>query len=252
MSVKLTKKHLLLFDIDGTLTKSRLKIEQPMIECLNKARKYFDLGIVGGSDRVKQIEQLGDMAYWFDWAFSENGTLSFKENEEIHRNSIANFLGEDKLQRLIHFCLQLVIETQVPIKRGTFLEYRNGLINLSIIGRNCTQEERLGFVEFDKQHNVLNTVAEKIREKFDSEGIYVSVGGQISIDIFPKGWDKTYCLQFVDSLYEDIHFFGDKCMPGGNDYELYGHKRVTGHWGKNGPDDTISEVEKLIKQYGYE
>lgn len=247
-----SKKHLLLFDIDGTLTKSRLKIEPVMIECLNRARKYFDLGIVGGSDRVKQIEQLDEMAYWFDWAFSENGTLSFKEKDEIHRNSIATFLGENKLKSLIHYCLQLVIETDVPIKRGTFVEYRNGLINLSIIGRNCTQDERLAFVEYDKQHNVLNTVAEKIRHKFDSEGIYVSVGGQISIDIFPKGWDKTYCLQFVDHIYKDIHFFGDKCYQGGNDYEIYEHKRVIGHWVKNGPDDTIAEVEKLITQYGYE
>ena len=247
-----TKKHLLLFDIDGTLTKSRLTIEPPMIECLNKARKYFDLGIVGGSDRVKQIEQLGDTTYEFNWAFSENGTLSFREREEIHKNSIAHFLGEDKLKSLINFCLKLVIDTDVPIKRGTFLEYRNGLINLSPIGRNCTQEERLAFVEFDKQHHILNKMADMIRDKFDSEGVYVSVGGQISIDIFPKGWDKTYCLQFIENVYEDIHFFGDKCYKGGNDYEIYEHKRTVGHWVKNGPGDTIAEVEKLIKEYGYE
>ena len=38
------------------------------------------------------------------------------------------------------------------------------------------------------------------------------IGGQISFDVVPKGWDKTYCLQFLKD-YETIHFFGDKTMP---------------------------------------
>lgn len=37
------------------------------------------------------------------------------------------------------------------------------------------------------------------------------VGGQISIDVFPKGWDKTYCLKHLsDEPFDTIHFFGDK------------------------------------------
>lgn len=41
-----------------------------------------------------------------------------------------------------------------------------------------------------------------------------SAGGQISIDIFPKGWDKRYCLGHVEKDgYDTIYFFGDKTMP---------------------------------------
>jgi phosphomannomutase len=25
-----------------------------------------------------------------------------------------------------------------------------------------------------------------------------------------QGWDKTYCLQFVEEEFPEIHFFGDK------------------------------------------
>ena len=25
-----------------------------------------------------------------------------------------------------------------------------------------------------------------------------------------QGWDKTYCLRFVEEEFDDIHFFGDK------------------------------------------
>ena len=50
-----------------------------------------------------------------------------------------------------------------------------------------------------------------LQEKFAHLGLTYSIGGQISFDIFPDGWDKTYCLQFVEADgFEEIHFFGDK------------------------------------------
>lgn len=51
---------------------------------------------------------------------------------------------------------------------------------------------------------------EALKDKFPDLGMTYSVGGQISFDAFPKGWDKTYCLRFVQDEYDDIHFFGDK------------------------------------------
>ena len=50
-----------------------------------------------------------------------------------------------------------------------------------------------------------------LKEKFADYGLTFSIGGQISFDIFPNGWDKTFCLQHVaDEEFEEIHFFGDK------------------------------------------
>lgn len=33
--------------------------------------------------------------------------------------------------------------------RGTFIEFRNGMLNISPIGRNCSREERNDFEKFD-------------------------------------------------------------------------------------------------------
>ena len=50
-----------------------------------------------------------------------------------------------------------------------------------------------------------------LKEKFADYGLTFSIGGQISFDIFPNGWDKTFCLNHVeDEKFEEIHFFGDK------------------------------------------
>lgn len=50
-----------------------------------------------------------------------------------------------------------------------------------------------------------------LQEKFADYGLTFSIGGQISFDIFPAGWDKTYALQHVEGEgFEEIHFIGDK------------------------------------------
>ena len=65
--------------------------------------------------------------------------------------------------------------------------------------------------------------------------------------MFPIGWDKTYCLQFIDfNQYDEVHFFGDKTQEGGNDYEIFIDKRVIGHT-VSGPEDTKYITQTLWK-----
>ena len=59
-------------------------------------------------------------------------------------------LGNEKLNKFINKTLKLLSETEIPIKTGTFIEYRNGMLNISPIGRNCSQEERDEFEQYDK------------------------------------------------------------------------------------------------------
>lgn len=48
-----------------------------------------------------------------------------------------------------------------------------------------------------------------MKENFSDLPVHYSIGGQISFDVMPHGWDKSYCLKFLGE-YEEIHFFGDK------------------------------------------
>lgn len=63
--------------------------------------------------------------------------------------SLKKHLGEEKLKELINFILHYIADLDIPIKRGTFIEFRNGMLNVSPIGRNCSQEERDEFERFD-------------------------------------------------------------------------------------------------------
>ncbi|MBI95554.1 hypothetical protein CL656_00160 [bacterium] len=262
----MTKKLLLLFDIDGTLTEPRQKITPEMIEQLEqlKDKENIDLGFVDGSDYCKQKEQLGqDKLNLFKWKFNENGLITFKENKEIHSNNskyskysknFKDYMGEKHFTKFINIILKNLAKTEIPKKRGTFIEYRDSVLNISPIGRACNQDERDEFEIYDELHNVRKNLIESIKQdwknycyfnedsKPELQKINYSIGGQISFDVFPEGWDKTYCLQFVENEYDEIHFFGDKTYKGGNDYEIFNDKRVIGH-----KVETYKDTIKLLK-----
>lgn len=74
---------------------------------------------------------------------------------------------------------------------GTFIEFRNGMLNISPIGRNCTQEERNAFHAYDKEHHIRTSFVAAFKAAFPELPLTYSIGGEISFDVFPNGWDKT-------------------------------------------------------------
>lgn len=240
-----------LFDVDGTLTVPRNVISQKMLEFMKELRKVVTVGVVGGSDLCKISEQLGKSVISdYDYVFAENGLVAYKNGELVGTQSLKSLLGNDKLKEFINFTLHYIADLDIPIKRGTFIEFRSGMLNVSPIGRNCSQEERDEFEKYDKVHNVRSKMVAILREKFAHLNLTFSIGGQISFDVFPQGWDKTYCLRYLDN-FQEIHFFGDKTYKGGNDHEIYESERTVGHT-VSSPEDTAEQCRSLFlsKQSG--
>ncbi|KAI9503916.1 phosphomannomutase [Coemansia spiralis] len=210
-----------------------------MTNTLRELRKKCVVGFVGGSDFVKQKEQLGgDALGMFDFCFSENGLMAYRLGKKLPENSFLDYLGEERYTKLVNFCLHYIADLKIPLKRGTFVEFRKGMINVSPIGRNCTHDERCIYEDFDLEHNIRADFVKALQKEFADYNLKYSIGGQISFDVFPIGWDKTYCLRHLEGEgFTTIHFFGDKAFEGGNDWEIYSHEATIGHSIKN-PDET--------------
>ncbi|PQQ14663.1 phosphomannomutase [Prunus yedoensis var. nudiflora] len=229
-----------LFDVDGTLTAPRKAATPEMLGFIRELRKAVTVGIVGGSDLSKITEQLG----WtviddYDYVFSENGLVAHKDRRLIGSQSLKTFLGEEKLKEFISFTLHYIADLDIPIKR-----VRSGMLNVSPIGRNCSQEEREEFERYDKVQNIRPKMVSILREKFAHLNLTFSIGGQISFDVFPQGWDKTYCLRYLEK-FQEIHFLCDKTYKGGNDHEIYESERTVGHT-VTSPEDTIKQCKALF------
>ncbi|CAN3373215.1 hypothetical protein DIURU_001134 [Diutina rugosa] len=237
---------LCLFDVDGTLTPARLTVSDEMKKTLAEVKKKCAIGFVGGSDFEKQVEQLGpNILQEFDYCFSENGLTAYKHGQKLASQSFIGWLGEDKYNRLAKFILRYLSDLDLPFRRGTFIEFRNGMINVSPVGRNASTKERNDYEAYDKQHNIRETMVKALQKEFPDFGLTYSIGGQISFDVFPTGWDKTYCLQYVEKDFDTIHFFGDKTYKGGNDYEIYNDPRTVGH-AVTCPEDTIKDLKQIF------
>lgn len=240
-----------LFDVDNTLAPAQRVIKNDMIELIAELRKKCVVGFLGGSNLAKITNQLGGsqelMLKSFDYAFAENGLTAFRLSKSIETQSFIEFLGEERYKKLVNFCLHYIADIDIPIKRGTFIDYRNGMVNISPIGRNASIEERDIFEAYDKKFNIRQTFVKKLKEEFPDYGLTFSIGGQISFDAFPTGWDKTYALRHIKAdNFKIIHFFGDKTFEGGNDYEIYNHQDTVGH-AVTGPADTITQVREIFK-----
>ncbi|KZP26640.1 eukaryotic phosphomannomutase [Athelia psychrophila] len=243
-------KKLVLFDVDDTLTPARQPASPEMITLLRELREKVTIGFVGGSDLPKISGQLAVAGFNatqdFDFAFAENGLTAYRLGKELPSQSFIKFLGEDRYKTLVNFILHYLADMDVPVKRGTFVEFRNGMINVSPIGRNASIQERHDFNAYDKIHKLRAAFVSTLQDKFASYGLTYSIGGQISFDIFPAGWDKTYALRHVEAEgFEEIHFFGDKTFKGGNDHEIYEDPRTIGHTVES-PLDTMRICKDLF------
>ncbi|KAG9248413.1 eukaryotic phosphomannomutase [Calycina marina] len=246
-----------LFDVDNTLTPARRHVTPEILKLLSTLRKNVAIGFVGGSDLAKQQEQIGTASIpvtsLFDFCFSENGLTAYKSGLPLASHSFIRWIGEDKYKRMANFIMHYIADLDIPIKRGTFIEFRNGMINVSPIGRNASIQERDEYQKYDLEHKIRETFVNALKKEFGDYGLTYSIGGQISFDVFPEGWDKRYCLQHLEAEalkeggieYKYIHFFGDKTSPGGNDYEIYSDPRVIGH-SVTDPDDCAAQLKKIL------
>lgn len=238
---------IVLFDVDGTLTEPRKEMTSDVRDLILKLKEKVTIGVVGGSDFIKQKEQLGDdVLDLVDYSFPENGVVAYYHGEMIHQNSIREYLGEAKIRNFVDFCLRYFADLDIPVKRGTFIEFRTGMINLSPIGRNCSGIEREEFCVYDSKNQVRSKMIAALEAEFPDYKLKYSIGGQISIDVFPIGWDKRYCLQHLSSRkFDKIYFFGDMADPGGNDYEIYTAYEVDGNQVQS-PQDTMDKVREMF------
>lgn len=214
--LKMTTKYL--FDIDGTLTPSRGKINEEfrlfMVDFCEKHECY----LVTGSDQKKTIEQIGEYLYnKFDLQFQCSGNQIFaSSNKKVHES-------EWKLPKIARqFLITQKNQSGFPLRTGAHIEDRPGMVNFSVVGRRADQSERLRYVQWDNETDERNIIADRFNKLFPE--LEATVGGETGLDIAPKGQNKAKVIDWVRELARnpsgDFIFFGDACQEGGNDYPL--------------------------------
>ena len=187
-----------LFDVDGTLT-------PPMGKMNNRFRIFFGewvlrqqqngnkVFLVTGSDRKKTIGQVGIALYRL-----VNGSYQSCGNELYIRNRLIKRFKWAMSASLHLDILDLLSESIWYGRADNNIEERAGMINISAVGRSANKSLRKKYSKWDKENRERRSIVDTLSSKYPD--LEFSIGGEISIDIYPKGKDK--------------------CDVGGNDFTI--------------------------------
>ena len=228
-----------IFDVDGTLTPSRKKITPEFFDEFFQFTEENDVYLVTGSDRDKTLEQITPEIYNnCKRVYNCSGSDVYEGDKNVYRD---DWKLPEEVQSFLYDELDY---SQFMIRNGNHIEHRPGGVNFTILGR--AQDPFIGrdrYVEWDRQTNERQDIAERIRNQFPD--LTVAVGGQTGIDIGPLGADKSQILRDF-SEDDELHFFGDRTENGGNDYSLA--EGVKSRGGKSYKVDTWKDTHKLLDE----
>ena len=200
-----------LFDVDGTLTPSREKINPAFKQWFLGFARTYDVSLVSGSDYEKTLEQLGhDIVEAVKFVFSCSGNVVRENGEIVHEHSWT------VPEPVMDYLKSELFTSPYEERFGKHFEHRSGMLNFSIIGRNAKGRDRTDYYEWDLKHGERARIAKTINDTWPD--LYAVVGGETGIDITSAGADKSQVLGWIDD--PEVMFFGDRTDPIGNDYTI--------------------------------
>ena len=212
-----------IFDVDGTLTPSRLRMTKEFAKFFDEWTSENIYYLVTGSDLKKTKEQV-PLAY-MDRAhgvFTCCGNQFWETDPAVHPQ-YADLIYDNKFtppESLIEYLKEKIKSSKYYCKTSNHIENRGSMVNFSVVGRDCTQEQREDYYEWDNKVSERKNIANNIKSTWTK--LDAVIGGQISIDIYPKGKDKSQVLKYIRRNHSDSEyiFIGDGIENGGNDYPL--------------------------------
>ena len=242
-----------IFDVDGTLTPSRRKMTKEFKEFFEKWALKNTFYLVTGSDLPKLQEQMNGMEIHSSGIFTCCGNQFWESNPAVHPKH-CDLIYENKFEPpkdLIEYLKEQLEKSTYHHRAGNHIENRGSMLNFSVVGRDCSLMERENYFKWDNLNCERREISRTIGYRWPE--LDAVIGGQISIDIYSKGMDKSQILEHIENKEESFCpekyiFVGDRTMEGGNDYPLarvMSDKSFREFYQTDGWEQTQKILEKL-------
>eukprot|EP01103_Thecamoeba_quadrilineata_P014734 TRINITY_DN4465_c0_g1_i2.p1 TRINITY_DN4465_c0_g1~~TRINITY_DN4465_c0_g1_i2.p1 ORF type:complete len:566 (-),score=93.94 TRINITY_DN4465_c0_g1_i2:60-1757(-) len=238
---------IVIFDLN-TIADPGQNVPLDTLHLLNRLRQKTAIAIISASP-LETITRTLDPTWIeeFDYVFSENGLITYKKSALFSEKLITQAYNEDEIQEIINFSLDYLAKLKLPFKRGSFVDFRKGLIAFSPAGGKLKPEEENLWIAFDKENGVLRKMGSALRERFSylKPPLDFALNGNREVEIFPQGWDKSICLESLKD-HKTIYFVGHLTeTPNESDYSLCASERTFAYH-VDSPDQTRDLVKNLF------
>lgn len=218
-------KQLIIFDLDGTLGKSKCPLDPEMESLLDKLLAVKKIAVItGGGYPQLQTQVLnafpaGDANFTNLFLLPTSGTRLYTWRGTWNEQYAEHLSPKEKEKIMIAFnsALKQAGYSEPAKVYGPILEDRGSQITFSALGQQAPVEEKDKWdPDRNKRQNIVLFLQPKLPE-FD-----IRIGGSTSIDVTKKGVNKAYGIRKLEEYLhitpDDIVFVGDALFPGGNDY----------------------------------
>jgi phosphomannomutase len=213
------------FDMDGTLTPSKGKMDAEMVELFKKLLSQYQVAIISGGKyelfQTQVLPLLGtDEALLSNlYACPTCSTAMYLYREGAWQKQYSLDLSKEEREHIVSVLNNAIDTLWLRPERlwGEMVEDRITQITISTLGQQAPIEEK---EKYDKDFSK----RKKIRDFMlpDLKGFNVLIAGATSIDITREWVDKAYGIRKLMEVsgvaMNDIIFVGDAVFAGGNDY----------------------------------
>ena len=216
-------KKLIIFDLDGTLAKSKSPIDQEMAELLKSLLDVAQVSIISGGDwpqfQKQVLDHLPKNSLFQKLSILPTcGTKFYQYKDDWKELYEENFTVEEKKQ-ILESLNEAIKNSKLEIKKtwGEQIEDRGSQITFSALGQEAPLAEKKGWDEdFAKRKKIVEPLKKSLKD------FSIGMGGTTSIDITKPGIDKAYGIKKLKDILDinipEMLFIGDALFEGGNDY----------------------------------
>lgn len=213
------------FDMDGTLTPSKGKMDTEMVELFKKLLEKYQVAIISWGKyelfQTQVLPLLGTDEKLLSnlYACPTCSTAMYLYREGAWQKQYSLDLTKEEREHIISVLNDAIDTLWLRPEKlwGEMVEDRVTQITISTLGQQAPIEEK---EKYDKDFSK----RKKIRDHMlpDLAWFNVLIAGSTSIDITREGVDKAYGIRKLMEVswvgLNEIIFVGDAVFPGGNDY----------------------------------
>lgn len=249
--MKQKNKSLIVFDLDGTLAKSKSPIDGQMANLLERLLEEKHVAVIGGGKYEQFQKQLigrfkprvGLREKLF--LFPTTATAMYRFKKGGWQRVYALHLKKSESRKIIDALVAALKDAghERPKKTyGKTIEHRGTQISFSPLGQKAPLEAKIKWNKNDTRPKIIRAIKKRLK------GFEVRSGGLTTIDITAKGIDKAYGIRQIKKhlkiSVEKMLFIGDAIFKGGNDHAVL--KTKVDYIKVSGPNQTKSEIRKLL------
>jgi len=221
------------FDVDCVLTEPRMPMDPEFEKFFRNWMQGKSVYITSGSTYIDIRKQLGDIVERVNGFFACQGNTLY-----IGGNQIYDMIWHcDDLVKVLE---DFLAKSPYPLRCSGHIDRRSGMLNFSSIGSKANREQRIAYNKWDAVEKERQHIVNYINTYFPE--VCATIGGQVSIDMAPRGCDKGQLRGKIDG---PIYYFGDQVQEGGNDWLLV---KMLGKDDKVFPVKNWPDTWEILKQ----